>query len=477
MYLAREKRPKHFHNYKAGTMNALIRVSSEISNGPIILNVDCDMYSNNSQSILDALCCFMDEKKSHGIAFVQFPQNFENVTKNDIYGASLRVISEVEIPGLDGVGGPAYIGTGCFHRREALLGRKYTKDYKFDWTMQNDHLDAEGNVADLQERAKKLASCTYELNSQWGKQVGLKYGCALEDVITGLAIKCRGWKSIYLNPKRKSFLGLAATTLADTLVQHKRWSEGDLQIMLNYCPLWYGRNNVSLALQLGYCHYCLWALNSLATLSYCTIPSLYMLKGISLFPKVSNTWFLPFGYIIIATGTYSLVEFLCSGGTILEWWNEQRMWLYKRTSSYLFALFDTILKLLGFSNMNFAITTKVIAEDVSQRYKKGVMDFGVPSPMFTILTSVAMVNFFTVVGVLKRLVLAKDGEKIRVLEILALQILLCTTLVVINLPLYMASFIRKDKGRVPTSITVKAIFIALLVCALFYPLEFSENKH
>ena len=72
-----------------------IRVSSEISNGPIILNVDCDMYSNNSQSILDALCCFMDERRSHGIAFVQFPQKFENVTKNDIYGASLRVISEV----------------------------------------------------------------------------------------------------------------------------------------------------------------------------------------------------------------------------------------------------------------------------------------------------------------------------------------------------------------------------------------------
>ena len=71
-----------------------IRVSSEISDAPIILNVDCDMYSNNSQAIVDALCCFMDEK-SHDIAFVQFPQKFENVTKYDIYGSSLRVISEV----------------------------------------------------------------------------------------------------------------------------------------------------------------------------------------------------------------------------------------------------------------------------------------------------------------------------------------------------------------------------------------------
>lgn len=62
-----------------------IRVSSKISNGQIILNVDCDMYSNNSQSVRDALCFFMDEEKGHEIAYVQFPRNFQNVTKNMKY--------------------------------------------------------------------------------------------------------------------------------------------------------------------------------------------------------------------------------------------------------------------------------------------------------------------------------------------------------------------------------------------------------
>ena len=72
-----------------------IRVSSEISNGKIILNVDCDVYSNNSKSIRDALCFFLDEEKGHEISYVQFPQNFENITKNELYGGSLRVINEV----------------------------------------------------------------------------------------------------------------------------------------------------------------------------------------------------------------------------------------------------------------------------------------------------------------------------------------------------------------------------------------------
>lgn len=70
-------------------------MSSIISNAPIILNVDCDMCSNNSQSIRDVLCFFMDEENGNEIAYVQFPQHFANITKNDIYSSSLLVISEV----------------------------------------------------------------------------------------------------------------------------------------------------------------------------------------------------------------------------------------------------------------------------------------------------------------------------------------------------------------------------------------------
>ncbi|MQL05595.1 hypothetical protein EI015_26345, partial [Escherichia coli] len=38
VYLAREKRLQYPHNFKAGAMNSLLRVSSNISNGTIILN-------------------------------------------------------------------------------------------------------------------------------------------------------------------------------------------------------------------------------------------------------------------------------------------------------------------------------------------------------------------------------------------------------------------------------------------------------
>ena len=117
--------------------------------------------------------------------------------------------------------------------------------------------------------------------------MGLKYGCAVEDVITGLSIQSQGWKSVYYNPPRKAFLGVAPTTLPQTLAQHKRWSEGDFQILLsNYSPAWYAHGKISLGLQMGYCSYCLWASNCLATLYYSIVPSICLLKGVSWFPKV-----------------------------------------------------------------------------------------------------------------------------------------------------------------------------------------------
>ncbi|XP_009793109.2 cellulose synthase-like protein E1 isoform X1 [Nicotiana sylvestris] len=467
VYLAREKRPQHFHNFKAGAMNALIRVSSEISNGPIILNVDCDMYSNNSNSIQDTLCFFMDEEKSHEIAFVQFPQSFENTTKNELYG-SLRVIDGVEFHGMDGNGGPLYTGTGCFHRRDTLCGREFSKDARIDLKSARPG-KMEENVHELEERLEILASCTYEENTQWGNEIGLKYGCPVEDVLTGLTIQCKGWKSVYYKPERKGFLGVTATTLDQTLVQHKRWSEGDLMILFSkYSPVWYGLGKLNPGLLLGYLTYCLWSPNCVATLYYSIVPSLYLLKGISLFPQVSSKWFLPFAYVIIAELICSSAEFLWSGGTILGWWNELRMWLYKRTSSYIFAFLDVMLKLFGSSNSTFIVTPKVSDEDVLLRYKQEKMEFGNASPMLTILSTLAMLNLFCLVGLVKELIITREVGLKYAFDTMALQILLCGFLVLINLPLYNGLFFRQDKGKIPSSTVVQSVIFALSCVAYVY---------
>nr|XP_025627789.1 cellulose synthase-like protein E1 [Arachis hypogaea] len=464
VYLSREKRPHVAHNFKAGAMNSLIRVSSIISNGKIILNVDCDMYSNNAQSLKEALCFLIDEEKGHEIAFVQTPQGFENLTKNDIYGGALRVIYEWEFPGMDGFGGPMYIGSGCFHKRDTLCGRKFNDQESLKhWNgedINNDQSITKTSLHLLEEKSKALLSCTYENNTLWGKEMGLLYGCAVEDVITGLAIQCRGWKSVYYNPKRKAFLGVSPTTLPEALVQHKRWSEGGFQILLSkYSAAWCAYGLISPGLQITYCFYNLWVLNCLPTLYYSIFPSLCLLKGISLFPQMSSPWFIPYAYVTLGENTQCLLEFLWSEGTIKGYWNDLRMWLYKRTSSYLFALIDTIFKSLGFSSLDFVISAKVAEENVSQRYKKEIMEFGNSSPMLTLLATLALFNLFCLVGAL-----FKGG--LGMLMVLPLQVLLSVVLVLINLPLYEGLFLRKDKGRFPTSVVFKSMAVALSACVL-----------
>lgn len=474
VYLAREKRPQHHHNFKAGAMNALIRVSSKISNSPVILNVDCDMYSNNSDSVRDALCFLIgddenDSKSQPPIAYVQFFQQFDNITENDIYGNELRIIGKVEFPGADGNGGPLYIGSGCYHRREAISGKKYcgedekAKSYTkiLDWNHVNTKatIDKHG----LEKSAKVVASCDYETNTPWGKEMGLKYGCAVEDVITGLSIKCRGWRSVMCSPQREGFLGVAPMTLLQTLIQHKRWGEGNLQIFLSkYNPFLQGHGRIPLSLQLSYCVYSLWAVNSLPTLYFVMAVPFCLIRNISLFPKLWSLWNLPYAYVGTATCAYSLLEFISNGGTIKGWWNDQRMWLYKRLASYLFAVLDTILNLLGIGKSGFVITAKVADDDVSVRYKKEMMEFGTPSPMFTTLATLALFNIFSLVHV----GITQKARAAEAADDLGVELILCFLIVIINFPLYQGMFFRKDKGRMPLSTTYKS----LALVAFLFPL-------
>ncbi|KAK8545523.1 hypothetical protein V6N12_026355 [Hibiscus sabdariffa] len=454
VYLAREKRPQFHHHFKAGALNALIRVSSRISNASFILNVDCDVYSNNSKTIRDALCFFLDEENGHDIAYVQYPQTFKiayaDIRIPDILNVSIMInmvanderidcvlnASKLELAGFDGNGGTFYAGTGCVHRREALCGMKYSKELK---ATKSDRKIRE-TASSIEQDCKALASCTYEENTQWGKQMGVKYESLVEDILTGMSIQNRRWRSVYFNPERTAFLGVVPTTLLDTLLQHKRWAEGQLQILLSkHCTLLYDRQNMPLKLQLSYCNYMLWAPNSFATLYFVIVPAFCLLKGISLFPS-------------------SLVEFVWCGGTVRGWLNEQRMWLFKRTTSYLFAFIDHILKLCRFSKPAFVVTRKVADDDVNRRYEQEIMDFGSCSPMFTILATLALFNLFGLV--------ATGDVVLKVSDIFGFQILLCCVLVFINLPTYQAMFFRRDSGKIPASVTLQSLTFALLASAL-----------
>ncbi|XP_059064611.1 cellulose synthase-like protein E1 [Cryptomeria japonica] len=112
------------------------------------------------------------------------------------------------------------------------------------------------------KEAKELAKYGYEENTQLGKKKN-----TMEDVLTGLSIHCRGWKSVYCCPKRHAFVGCVPVNLNDTLIQNKRWATGLLEIFASkYCPLTYGR---------------MWMLKGVSSYLFGVIQVVWKLLGIS----------------------------------------------------------------------------------------------------------------------------------------------------------------------------------------------------
>uniref|UniRef100_J3MDS6 Glycosyltransferase 2-like domain-containing protein n=1 Tax=Oryza brachyantha TaxID=4533 RepID=J3MDS6_ORYBR len=133
-YLSREKRAGYDHNKKAGAMNAMVRASAILSNGPFMLNFDCDHYIYNCMAIREAMCYMLD-RGGDRICYIQFPQRFEGIDPSDRYANHNTVFFDGNMRALDGLQGPMYdVVTGyrmhnrgwrsvyCITRRDAFRG-------------------------------------------------------------------------------------------------------------------------------------------------------------------------------------------------------------------------------------------------------------------------------------------------------------------------------------------------------------------
>jgi hypothetical protein len=179
--------------------------------------------------------------------------------------------------------------------------------------------------------------------------------------------------------------------------------------------------------------------------------------------QITSPWFVPFAYVAVAAYSCSLVESLQCGDTAVEWWNAQRMWLFRRITSYLLAAIDTIRRMLGVTESGFTLTAKVTDPRALERYKKGMMEFGSFSVMFAIITTVALLNLACMMLGVAKVLLRKGAVSLGAMFV---QAVLCALIVAINFPVYEAMFVRKDSGRLPASVSVVSLCIVLPFCIL-----------
>ncbi|XP_022871286.1 cellulose synthase-like protein G3 isoform X2 [Olea europaea var. sylvestris] len=459
VYVSREKCRTSEHHYKGGALNALLRVSAVMTNAPIILTLDCDMISNDPSTPHQMLCHFLDSSPKFG--FVQFPQRFNGLNKADIYASEFRRMFYINPVGMNGLSGPDYFGTGTFFRRRIFYGApsSFIEPEIVELNPDN-FVERSIKNQSILELAHHVAGCNYENQTNWGSKIGFRYGSLVEDYYTGYRLHCEGWKSVYCNPERASFLCEMPISLNDSLNQTKRWALGLLEVSLSkHSPLVFGVRFLGPLKAHCYAYYAFGPLLSFPVAVYACVPQIALLNDFFVFPKVWDPWF--FLYIFLFLGAYvqDCLEFVLARGTILRWWSDQRMWLIRSLSSDLFGSLEYITHHLGIATRGFEVTSKVVDNEQNKRYYEGKFEFGVPSPIFVPFSTGAVLNLAALImGFLKIL----RGEN---LDCLIFQMLIASFGVVNCWPIYEAMVLRSDNGRMPIKITFISVSFAWVVYA------------
>ncbi|KAH7680949.1 Cellulose synthase protein [Dioscorea alata] len=490
IYVPREKRPRHSHHFKAGAMNVLTRVSGVMTNAPLMLNVDCDMFANNPEVFLHGMCLLFGFSDEVHCGYVQTFQQFYGGLKDDPFGNQLVVLQYKIGLGIAGLQGPFYGGTGCFHRRKIIYGsppnlphahRYDVLSYKESKQVFGDcrelldsaahirsaNMKTSGKLIDLSakiEAAKQLASCTYEFNTSWGKEIGWLYGAVVEDLITGLKIQSMGWESKCMTLDPAPFLGIAPTGGPASLTQYKRWATGLLEFLLGpYNPL---LATIYKSLRFRQClTYLLinaWPLRSPFELCYTLLPAYCFLTNTSFLPKASEpAIMIPLGLMVIYN-VATLMEYFECGLSVRAWWNNQRMQRIIVLTSWLFGFIGGVLKTMGLSETIFELTRKDQNSDIDPR--RFTFD---SSPMFVPGTAVVMVNVVAlVVGLVRMMVNGEDVEEGGG-DGPGLGELVCSLWVLLSFWPFVKGFFGRGCYGIPWVIVFKAAVLVLLFLQIF----------
>ncbi|KAJ0111159.1 hypothetical protein Patl1_01979 [Pistacia atlantica] len=377
IYISREKRPKHPHHYKAGAMNVLTRVSGLMTNVPFMLNLDCEMFVNNTQIIRHAMCLMLGSKNERDCGFVQSPQFFYDRPED------LLLLHEYVGKGIVGIQGPFYGGTGCFHRRKVIYGlwpdEVENQGKSYDYELLKEYGNSKefitsaahalkgntdystSNLSKSLEAAHQVASCSYEYGTGWGKK--------------GIAHQT-------LQP----FWGVPAPGGPAMMVQQKRWATGLLEILFQQT-------------QSDNCFAMLFFQPFASSLTPISCPSCHIGHASCQFAfKISLIGVVqePGIYFIIAPfviyNLYTLSEFIRTGFPVYSWWVGQRMARVVTVTAWLFGVINVILKLIGLSEMVFEITQKgqsTSSDGGDDDEDKFVFD---ESPVFVSVTTVVLVH-------------------------------------------------------------------------------------
>jgi len=332
----------------------------------------------------------LDSREGDNIAFVQFPQRFENVDPTDRYGNHNRVFFDGAMYALNGIQGPSYLGTGCMFRRLALYGidpprwrpndilvdsSKFGNSIPFlNSVLQS--LKQESHISPLNLDDSFIAemmlviSSSFDIGTDWGRGVGYIYEMATEDMVTGFRIHKQGWHSMYCTMDVDTFRGTAPINLTERLYQIVRWAGGSVEMFFSH-------NNPLLAgcrlhpmQRIVYLNYNIYPITSLFLLLYALCPVMWLLPEEILIQRPFTRYVVFLIIIIALIHTIGIMEIKWAGTKWLDWWRNEQFFMIASLSAYPTALLHIVVKLLTRGKgIRFRVTSKQTkVEDNEDKY-------------------------------------------------------------------------------------------------------------
>ena len=226
-YLTRETN----HSAKAGNINHALKHS----HGDLILFLDCD-HVPTADILQETVGHFIEDEK---LCLVQTPHFFCNAAPTErAIGGGVPIPDESEMfyrkihLGLDFWNASYFCGSAAVMRRT--------------------HLEEIGGMSG--------ASIT-------------------EDAESALELHRRGYRSRYVS--KPMVCGLATGTYADYVVQHTRWAQGSVQIMMMHNPLF--ASGLSFGQRLCYLNACLFWFFGISRIIYFLAPCAFLIFGLAIY--------------------------------------------------------------------------------------------------------------------------------------------------------------------------------------------------
>ncbi|KAE8722555.1 Cellulose synthase-like protein D2 [Hibiscus syriacus] len=400
----REKRPGFDHNKKAEAMNGMVRASIILSNGPFILNLDCDHYFYNSMAIKEGIC-FMMDRGGDRICYIQFqqlvgvigtrcmfrryaPYGFHPSRANEytgVFGQNNSPADNIQTkpapvddefqplnvhPDLDV---PKRFG-------ESMLFTESIPVAEYQGRPLADHISVKNGRppgalltprqpldAPTVTEAVAVISCWYE-NTDWGGKIGWIYGSVTEDVVTGYRMHNGGWRSVYCVTKRDAFRGTAPINLTDRLHQVLRWATGSVDFFFSRNNPLFATRRLKFLQRIAYLNVGFYPFTSILLVIYCFLPALSLFSDQFIVQGLNIAFLM---YLLVITLNFcciSILEVRWSGISLEEFWRNKQFWVIGGSSAHLVAVLQGLLKVFTGIEISFTLTSKSAGEDEDDVY-------------------------------------------------------------------------------------------------------------